>query len=68
MLVMTQLRKAILCGISKININSDMQSVWHDEVVKFIQSNPSVYDPRKVIMSGKDAMDKFIEGKINILK
>ena len=62
------LRKAILCGISKININSDMQSVWHDEVVKFIQSNPSVYDPRKVIMSGKDSMDKFIEGKINILK
>ena len=62
------LRKAILCGISKININSDMQSVWHDEVVKFIQSNPSVYDPRKVIMSGKDAMDKFIEEKINILK
>lgn len=62
------LRKAILCGISKININSDMQSVWHDEVVKFIQSNPLVYDPRKVIMSGKEAMDKFIEEKINILK
>ena len=62
------LKKAILCGISKININSDMQAVWHDEVVKFIQSNPSVYDPRKVIMSGKDSMDKFIEKKINILK
>lgn len=62
------LRKAILCGISKININSDMQAVWHDEVVKFVNENPSIYDPRKVIMSGSVAMNHFIEEKINILK
>ena len=62
------LKKAILCGISKININSDMQATWHDAVVEFIKNNPSVYDPRKVIMSGEDAMNKFIEEKINILK
>ena len=62
------LRKAILCGISKININSDMQAIWHDEVVKFIKENPSIYDPRKVIMSGSVAMNHLIEEKINILK
>ena len=62
------LKKAILCGISKININSDIQSVWHDEVVKFINENPNIYDPRKIIMSGADAMKKFIDNKINLLK
>ena len=62
------LRKAILCGISKINVNSDIQDVWHKEVVKFINENPTVYDPRKVIMSGADEMKKFIDNKINILK
>ncbi len=62
------LKKAIECGISKININSDMQAVWHDEVVNFIHNNPDVYDPRKVIMSGKESMNRFIEKKINILK
>ena len=61
------LKKAILCGISKINVNSDIQAVWHDEVVKFIKENPNVYDPRKVIMSGSVAMKEFIDKKINIL-
>ena len=62
------LKKAILSGISKINVNSDIQAVWHDEVVKFINDNPSVYDPRKVIMSGETAMKQFIDNKINLLK
>jgi fructose-bisphosphate aldolase class II len=61
------LKKAILCGISKINVNSDIQDVWHNEVVKFINDNPRVYDPRKVIMSGAPAMKEFIDKKINIL-
>ena len=62
------LKHAIECGITKININSDMQAIWHDAVVKFINENKAVYDPRKVIMSGALAMKRFIEEKINILK
>lgn len=61
------LKKAIRCGISKINVNSDIQYVWMESVKKYILDNPKVYDPRKIIYSGKDAMDKFIEDKINIL-
>ena len=61
------LKKAVLCGISKINVNSDIQAVWHEEVVRFINDNPKVYDPRKVIMSGSDAMKEFIDKKINLL-
>ena len=61
------LKKAIISGINKINVNSDIQAVWHDEVVKFINLNPRVYDPRKVIMSGAEAMKEFIDKKINIL-
>ena len=62
------LKKAIECGISKINVNSDIQAVWHESVVKFINENPNVYDPRKVIMSGESAMKEFIDHKINLLK
>ena len=61
------LRKAIKCGISKINVNSDIQYIWMEAVKKFIKENPQVYDPRKIIYSGSDAMEKFIEEKINIL-
>ena len=59
--------KAIKTGISKININSDLQDVWHKAVVDYINENPDVYDPRKVIMSGRNAMEMLIEEKINIL-
>lgn len=62
------LKKAIQKGISKININSDLQDVWHKAVVDFINNNPQIYDPRKVIYSGKDNMEMLIEKKINILK
>ena len=62
------LKKAIKAGISKINVNSDIQDVWHAAVVKFINENPNVYDPRKVIMSGELAMKAFIDNKINLLK
>ena len=61
------LRHAIKCGITKINVNSDMQYAWSEAVKDFIKNNPGVYDPRKIIYSGKDAMYKFIEEKINIL-
>ena len=62
------LKKAVFCGITKINLNSDIQAVWYHDVKKFIEDNPNVYDPRKVIMSGRSAMERFIEQKVNLLK
>lgn len=62
------LKKAVKCGINKININSDIQYAWYKDVRNFIKNNDSVYDPRKVISSGKDAIYHVVEQKINILK
>ena len=62
------LLKSIECGINKINVNSDLQAEWHKAVCKFIEENPNVYDPRKVISSGKQAIYDVIESKINIIK
>ena len=56
------IKKAISCGISKININTELQVTWHKAVVDFVNTNPSVYDPRKVIGSGETTMkDKISE-------
>lgn len=62
------IKKSILCGISKINVNSDLQAEWHKAVCDFMNRNPEVYDPRKVISSGKEAIYNVIESKINIIK
>ena len=62
------LKKSILSGINKININSDLQDIWHKAIIDFINNNPNIYDPRKIIYSGKNDMETLIEEKINILK
>ena len=60
------IKKAISCGISKININTELQIAWHEAVKKFVSENPNSYDPRKVIGSGKDAMKEAIKAKITM--
>lgn len=54
------IKKAIACGISKININTDLQVVWTKAVREFLIDNPTAYDPRKVIGSGESAIKRRI--------
>ena len=60
------IRKAIECGISKININTELQIAWHSGVKTFINANPDSYDPRKVIGAGKENMSSAIDEKIKM--
>lgn len=55
-----KIKRAISCGISKININTDLRSVWNKAVRKFIKENENVYDPRKIISSGEEAIKNRI--------
>ncbi len=62
------IQKAISCGINKININTELQVVWHDAVSDFVKENPDVYDPRKVIGSGEKAMKNKIKELVEVFK
>lgn len=55
-----KIRMAISKGISKININTELQSVWSKDVRKYLLENEDVYDPRKIISSGEAAMKERI--------
>lgn len=61
-----KIKKAISCGISKININTELQIAWSNEVRKYLKDN-NEYDPRKIIKSGEDSMKKIIREKIILL-
>ena len=61
------LRKCISLGITKINFNTDLQLAWAKEVKKYINNN-DVYDPRKIIKSGEQALKEVIKEKIAILR
>lgn len=62
------IKKAIVSGVCKININTDLQVVWSNAVRAYLLTNKDVYDPRKINRSGESAMKKVILEKIKLFK
>ena len=62
-----QIKKAIDCGICKLNINTELQIAWTNAVRIFLNADFQVYDPRKVIKSGEIAMKDAIKKKLELL-
>lgn len=63
-----QIKEAISCGTTKINVNTELQMAWHDAVVKFVSEQPSKYDPRKVISSGEKALKDAVLNKVELFR
>lgn len=63
------LKQSIKNGVRKININTELQVAWSEEVRRFIlnEENDSIYDPRKIISAGENEMKKVIREKIRTL-
>ena len=59
-----KIKEAIKCGISKINVNTELQVAWSDDVRKFTIQDEKVYDPRKIIGSGEKALKDKAKEKI----
>ena len=63
-----QIKKAIECGTSKINVNTELQIAWTNAVREKLNEDKEVYDPRKVIGAGEQAIKEKIDEKINLFK
>ena len=63
-----QIRKAIECGTSKINVNTELQFAWSQGVREKIKNDLEVYDPRKIIGSGEEALKQVIDHKVSLFK
>jgi len=60
------IKEAISNGVAKININTELQIAWSNAVREFLLENPNVYDPRKVIKSGEEALKKIVRDKVTL--
>lgn len=60
--------KVIKLGISKININTELQQAWHEGVLKFVENKKEVYDPRKIISSGEENLKNIVEYKLSLME
>ena len=58
-----KINTAIFCGVSKININTELQDAWAKAVKEYLKNNPDEYDPRKIIGSGISAIKKKVHEK-----
>ncbi len=58
------IKESIKCGISKININTELQIAWTHAVREFLVLYDKEYDPRKIINSGETAIKKAVMDKI----
>ena len=63
-----QIKEAIKSGIKKININTELQTSWASAVREYIINHKDVYDPRKIISSGKIELKNKVKEKIRLCK
>lgn len=59
-----QIKKAIEFGHTKINVNTECQQVWTAAVREKLNNDSKVYDPRKVIGPGKEAIVTLVKAKM----
>ena len=60
------IKEAIASGTAKINVNTDFQIVWAEAVRKKLEEDKEVYDPRKIIGAGEEAIKNKIEEKVKL--
>lgn len=61
------IKRAIQNGITKININTELQVKWSKGIKEYIKNNDEIFDPRKIISSGEENIKKVIQDKLHIL-
>ena len=64
-----QIAKAISLGVSKINVNTELQLVFADATRKYIEAGKDLegkgYDPRKLLKPGADAIKAKVVAMMN---
>ncbi|MFT9486108.1 MAG: class II fructose-1,6-bisphosphate aldolase [Tepidibacillus sp.] len=58
--------KAIAAGIGKINVNTENQVALTNTIREIFAKDAKVYDPRKYLGPGREAMKEVVRGKIRL--
>lgn len=59
-----QIQRAISLGTSKINVNTENQIAFTKVVREVLAKDEKVYDPRKILGPGRDAIKETVIGKM----
>jgi fructose-bisphosphate aldolase class II len=59
-------KQAIMLGINKINIDTDLRLAWVGSVREILAIKPDEFDPRKILGPAREAIKKVIIDKIKL--
>lgn len=60
------LKKAVSCGIRKINIDTDIRASFAKAVKDFVKNHPDEIDPRKILGPARKSMQSVVEEKMKV--
>lgn len=60
--------RAIELGICKVNIDTEIRQAFARGVTAVLRTNPSEYDPRKILAPAKEEMKKVIRRKMHLFR
>lgn len=60
------IKKAVSIGITKINIDTEIRDAFKRGVCTFIEENPDIFDPRKILRPAIEKMKEIVETKIDL--
>lgn len=58
--------KAISLGIGKVNVNTENQLAFTNKIREVLNNDANVYDPRKYLGPGREAIKKVVREKIRL--
>lgn len=61
-----QIRKAVENGINKINTDTDLRLAFDAAVRKFLKEKPKDFDPRHILGSARELMQKVAEHRMEV--
>lgn len=60
------IRRAIMLGITKINIDTDLRLTFTATVREVLANSPKEFDPRKILGPAKEAMKEVVKAKMRL--
>lgn len=62
-----EVQESIKYGISKVNLSTDLKSVFFKELHQTLNDNPNLYEPNEVYPRANKAVQEVVEYKLNLL-
>lgn len=63
----SEVRESVNYGVSKVNLSSDLKSVFFDEIRRVLAENPNMYEPNEVYPYANKKVKEVVAHKLDVL-